>query len=73
MTRPAPGKVHLTVRHYEDGRLNFEEVIRETLHDPARILGLLREAGFTDIRCADRLLEDSAPGTTWFITARKEA
>ena len=73
MTRPAPGRVHLTVRYHEDGVLTFEEVIRETLHDPEEILSLLQEVGFAHIRCADRLLEDSAPGTTWFITAGKEA
>ena len=71
MTRPAPGRVHLTVRYYEDGVLSFEEVIRETLHDPAQILALLKEAGFAQVLCSDRLLEDSAPGTTWFVTARK--
>ena len=37
-----------------------------------QILDLLKEAGFAHIRCSDRLLEDSAPGTTWFITGRKE-
>ena len=71
MTRPAPGRVHLTVRYDEDGVLSFEEVIRETLHDPAQILELLKEAGFAQVLCSDRLLEDSAPGTTWFVTARK--
>ena len=71
MTRPAQGRVHLTVRYYEDGALSFEEVIRETLHDPAQILELLKEAGFAQVLCSDRLLEDSAPGTTWFVTARK--
>ena len=73
MTRPAPDRVHLTVRYHEDGELVFEEVIREKLHDPAEILALLKEAGFSRIHCADRLLEDSAPGTTWFITARKKS
>ena len=28
-------------------------------------------AGFREAACRDRLLEDSNPGTTWFITARK--
>ena len=71
MTRPAETKVVLTVRVYENGLLQFEENIRETIHDPAMICRLLEEAGFTIIKCADRLLESNNPGTTWFVVAKK--
>ena len=71
MTRPGEKQVNLKIRVYEDEVLQFEENIRETVHDPAAICGLLEKAGFGDITCTDRLLEDSHPGTTWFVTARK--
>ena len=71
MTRPGPNKVNLKIRVFENGEPAFEENIRETIHDPAEICGLLRKCGFRDVRCGDRLLEDANPGTTWFITARK--
>ena len=71
MTRPGEKKVNLKIRVYEQGELQFEENIRETIHDPAVICDLLRKCGFRDVKCSDRLLADANPGTTWFITARK--
>ena len=71
MTRPAETKVVLTVRVYENGALQFEENIRETIHDPKNICRLLEKAGFRVEKCAHRLLETANPGTTWFIIARK--
>ena len=71
MTRPGDKQVNLQVRVYENGSLQFEENIRETIHDPAVICDLLRKTGFAVIKCADRLLETNNPGTTWFIIAKK--
>ena len=71
MTRPGEKKVNLKIRVYENGKLEFEENIRETIHDPDVICDMLRSCGFREVRCSDRLLEDASPGTTWFITARK--
>ena len=71
MTRPAANEVNLAVRVLENGQLQFEENIRETVHDPASICQLLQQCGFVVERCADRLLEDSNRGTTWFVVARK--
>ena len=71
MTRPAPKQVKLRVRVFENGKLQFEENIRETVHDPAVVCQLLRQSGFEVEQCADRLLEDSNPGTTWFVVAKK--
>ena len=72
MTRPGEKQVNLKIRVYENGELAFEENIRETIHDPKVICDMLRKSGFVDVTCADRLLEDSGHGTTWFVTARKE-
>lgn len=71
MTRPGEKQVTLTVRVYENGELSFEENIRETVHDPQTICTLLKEAGFTVLRCADTLLEGDNHGTTWFVIARR--
>lgn len=73
MTRPGQKQVNLQIRVYENETLSFEENIRETVHDPVEICRLLERCGFSQVRCADRLLEDSGHGTTWFITACKEA
>ena len=71
MIQPEPNQVNLKVRVFENGELQFEENIRETIHDPQVICDLLRQSGFVVESCADRLLEDSNHGTTWFVVARK--
>lgn len=72
MTQPGEKQVNLKIRVYEDGELRFEENIREIVHDPADICGLLGQCGFQVVRCADCLLDDGNHGTTWFVIARKE-
>ena len=62
----------MKIRVSENGTDQFEENIRETIHDPALICRMLQECGFEEVTCADRLLEDSNPGTTWFVTAKKQ-
>lgn len=71
MTRPEINQVNLKVRVFENGQLQFEENILETVHDPNTICELLCQCGFSVERCADRLLEDSNSGITWFVVARK--
>ena len=71
MTQPEEDQVNLKVRVFEQGELQFEENIRETVHDVTVICDLLRQSGFTVERCADRLLDDSGHGTTWFVVAHK--
>ena len=73
MTRPTPVSVNLQVKVFENGVLSFTENIRETVHDPAAIQTLLRQAGFTVVRCADSLLDDGTHGTKYFLIARKNA
>ena len=72
MTRPAASKVNLTIRVYENGQLQLEEVIRETIHDVPAICGLLKKVGFHLLRCADRMFTDGGHGTTWFLIAKKQ-
>ena len=71
MTQPEENQVNLRVRVFEEDQLQLEENIRETIHDPAVICAMLEECGFTVETCADRLLEDSNHGTTWFVVARR--
>lgn len=72
ITRNQKGIINLKTSVFEEGVLQFEENITETVHDPQVICSLLEKKGFREIRCADRLLEDAkVHGTTWFVTARK--
>ena len=71
MTRPGEQQVNLKIRVYENDALQFEENIRETVHDPAVICRMLTDCGFRIIKCADRLLDDGGHGTTWFVIAQK--
>lgn len=73
MTRPDAKQVNLKVRVYEKDSLQFEENIRETIHDPAVICAMLEKSGFEVVKCADSLLDDGGHGTTWFVIARKRS
>ena len=72
MTRPTAKNVNLKICVYENGALQFEENIRETVHEPEVICALLQKCGFTVKKCADQLLDNSQQhGTTWYIIAHK--
>ena len=71
MTKPEENQVNLKIRVYENESFAFEENIREQIYDPRAICDLLVKTGFTQIRCADSLLEDGSHGTTWFVIAKK--
>jgi predicted TPR repeat methyltransferase len=71
MTRPGDKQVYLKIRVYEQDALQFEEIIRETVHAPTTICNLLRKTGFEVVKCENRLLDTNNPGTTWFIIARR--
>ena len=71
MTRPGEKEVNLKIRVFERGKEQFEENIRETVHDPLLVCRVLEEAGFRVLRCANTLREGTNPGTTWFVIARK--
>ena len=71
MTTPGEDEVNLKIQVFRGDVLEFEENIRETVHDPEEICAMLKQAGFTVERCADRLLDDGGHGTTWFVVAAK--
>ena len=71
LTQPEPEQIALTVRLFDSGLLQFEEVIREKVHDHLTICELLQKAGFTVESCADRLLPEHNRSTTWYVVARK--
>ncbi len=71
MTQPGEKQVNLKIRVFEEGQQQFEENIRETVHDPEVVCALLEKTGFRVHRCADRLMEEGNPGTTWFVIAQK--
>jgi len=71
MTRPEPEQVNLQIRVYENGREQFSETIRETLHHVPTVCSLLEKAGFDNIRCGHRLSQTGSDAATWFLTAKK--
>lgn len=74
ITRNPNGIINLRTTVYENGELQFEENITETIHDPGEICRLLQKIGFQVVKCSDQLLEDAtAHGTTWFVIAQKSA
>ncbi len=71
MTRPGARSVNLEIRVFENGVLKLTENIRETIHDPVAVCRMLRETGFREVTCTDRLLESQRGSTTWYVTAQK--
>lgn len=74
MKKSADGMVTLSVRVYENGDFQFQEDIREQIHDPAIICQLLSDCGFSVIKCSNKL-PDSGDyrSTTNYIIAKKQA
>lgn len=73
ITQDRKGTINLKTTVYENGKLEFEENITETIHDPDVICELLRRCGFQVLKCADTLLDEAeVHGTTWFVIARKD-
>lgn len=72
MTKPTEKTVNLKIKVYEEGVIQFEENIRETIHDPAAICNLLKKCGFNTVKCTNRLLDDAPNNaTTWYVIAEK--
>lgn len=73
VTQESAGVFHLKTTVYEDGVLQVEEVITEKVHDPEIICGLLQNAGFKVLKCADRLLDEGENhSTSWYVIAQKQ-
>lgn len=70
--RDEENRIHLRTAVYENGKLEFEEEITETVHDVDKICGLLRECGFEVIKCDHQLLDDAKTQVaTWYVVAKK--
>ncbi len=64
--------IELRTRVFECGVFQFEEVIREKVHDINLIRTLLEKTGFHVRQCADHLLPGSSShSSTWYIVAEK--
>ena len=73
ISRREDGLINLKTSVYENGTLQFEENIFETVHDPEMICDLLQQHGFRIIKRSNQLLDTAdSPGTTWFIIAKKD-
>ena len=71
VTKDKSNIITLKTTVYENGILSFEEKIIETVHDIRTICTMLEIAGFTILRCSDRLRDCGNPGTTCYIIAQK--
>ena len=72
MLRETQERVTLQIRVYENGSFRFQEEIHERIYDPERTATLLTEAGFTDVKIAHHLLENTGnEAATWYVTCRK--
>ena len=72
VTQDADGVITLKTAVFENGSLQFEECIREILHDREAICVLLEKTGFHVRKCSHQLLEDSdGEAATWYIIAQK--
>ena len=72
ITEEENGRICMKTSVYENGRLQFEERITETVHQPDMLQHLLEENGFQVIRCAHSLREQQkADRATWFFVAKK--
>ena len=73
VTHDEEGAVNLKVTVYENGELQFEEVIREIVHDEKEVCRLLTKTGFHILKCSNHLLENKGNySKTWYIIAKKQ-
>lgn len=72
VSRRSDGRLELSTAVYEDGVLQFEEHITETVHDHGLLRQLLGEAGLELLQYGDRLLPDAeGHSTTCYMIARR--
>ncbi len=72
VTRDADGVITMKTAVFENGIFQFEECVREIVHDHKVICSLLEKTGFQICGCRHQLLEESeGKATTWYIIARK--
>ena len=72
VTTDQDGYINLKTTVYESDGQQFEENIRETVHDEKEICKLLTNVGFQLIKCDHHLLENEGNhSATWYIIAKK--
>ena len=72
VTHDSEGRINLQTTVYENGLKQFEENIKEVVHDEKAVCGLLRKNGFQVEKCANHFLENEGNfSKTWYIIARK--
>ena len=72
VTTDQDGYINLKTTVYESDGQQFEENIRETVHDEKEICKLLTNVGFHLIKCDHHLLENEGNhSATWYIIAKK--
>ena len=72
VTTDQDGYINLKTTVYESDGQQFEENIKETVHDEKEICKLLTNAGFQLIKCDHHLLENEGNhSATWYIIAKK--
>lgn len=72
VTHDPDGRINLKTTVYENGVKQFEENIKEIVHDEKAVYELLRKNGFRVEKCANHFLENEGNfSKTWYIIARK--
>ncbi len=72
VTHDPDGRINLNTTVYENGVKQFEENIREIVHDEKAVCSLLQKNGFRVEKCANHFLENEGNySKTWYIIARK--
>lgn len=72
ITTDADGHIHLKTSVFENEEHQFEEDIKETVHDEKEICRLLQECGFEVIKCNHHLVENEGNhSATWYVIAKK--
>jgi len=72
VTHDHDGKINLQTTVFENGVKQFQENIREIVHDEKKICSLLEKNGFHVLKCANHFLENEGNySKTWYVIARK--
>ena len=72
VTTDKDGYINLKTTVFENDGQQFEENIKETVHDEKEICQLLQKCGFQIVKCDHHLLENEGNhSSTWYIIARK--
>lgn len=73
VTHDPDGRINLQTTVFENGVKQFQENIREIVHDEKEVCRLLEKNGFRVLKCANHFLENEGNySKTWYVIARKE-